>query len=337
MHVQAANGTAAQKETSLPDVPRVEPGGHNGVSQVPCPPFSGLTTDMRAPQLPALPSAPTSQPRAPLPLAKPDEMGDSSVEIEVRNLDHATVQRMQERLASASPAGTPAKPARSPSGTESHDDGAGADAIGRLALGDASPALTPQRAALNRALSQRSAQSIESTQGVAYRDRSPSPLPPSSPPTATVVPAAAAPSTPATTSARTSRTTPASSAPTSTASSVILGSTSQRGHRSQPSNESGIIDPLRDAADDARSEGTLTAATSASSMPRSNGSAAAAAASPKPAQPQPPSPATAAAAQRARDAISLARNKSTSQKLRRPPPGMTLSAAEMDASDDEYE
>ncbi|CEH18780.1 hypothetical protein CBOM_05490 [Ceraceosorus bombacis] len=40
-------------------------------------------------------------------------------------------------------------------------------------------------------------------------------------------------------------------------------------------------------------------------------------------------------AQRARDAINLGRSKS--QKLRRPPPGVMLTAADLDASDDEYE
>ena len=43
------------------------------------------------------------------------------------------------------------------------------------------------------------------------------------------------------------------------------------------------------------------------------------------------------AADQARQAVAMARTKSQSQRLRRPPPGTVLSAADLDASDDEYE
>ncbi|SNX81887.1 uncharacterized protein MEPE_00592 [Melanopsichium pennsylvanicum] len=43
------------------------------------------------------------------------------------------------------------------------------------------------------------------------------------------------------------------------------------------------------------------------------------------------------AADRARQAVAMGRTKSQSQRLRRPPPGTMLSAADLDASDDEYE
>ncbi|SPO20233.1 uncharacterized protein UTRI_00630_B [Ustilago trichophora] len=48
------------------------------------------------------------------------------------------------------------------------------------------------------------------------------------------------------------------------------------------------------------------------------------------------SPSTTAADQ-ARQAVAMGRTKSQSQRLRRPPPGTVLSAADLDASDDEYE
>uniref|UniRef100_V5ETS9 Uncharacterized protein n=2 Tax=Kalmanozyma brasiliensis (strain GHG001) TaxID=1365824 RepID=V5ETS9_KALBG len=43
------------------------------------------------------------------------------------------------------------------------------------------------------------------------------------------------------------------------------------------------------------------------------------------------------AAEKARQAVAMGRTKSQSQRLRRPPPGTMLSAADLDASDDEYE
>ena len=43
------------------------------------------------------------------------------------------------------------------------------------------------------------------------------------------------------------------------------------------------------------------------------------------------------AADQARQAVAMGRTKSQSQRLRRPPPGTVLSAADLDASDDEYE
>lgn len=46
---------------------------------------------------------------------------------------------------------------------------------------------------------------------------------------------------------------------------------------------------------------------------------------------------TATAADKARQAVAMGRTKSQSQRLRRPPPGTVLSAADLDASDDEYE
>lgn len=45
----------------------------------------------------------------------------------------------------------------------------------------------------------------------------------------------------------------------------------------------------------------------------------------------------ATAADKARQAVAMGRTKSQSQRLRRPPPGTMLSAADLDASDDEYE
>ena len=45
----------------------------------------------------------------------------------------------------------------------------------------------------------------------------------------------------------------------------------------------------------------------------------------------------ASAAEKARQAVAMGRTKSQSQRLRRPPPGTVLSAADLDASDDEYE
>lgn len=53
-----------------------------------------------------------------------------------------------------------------------------------------------------------------------------------------------------------------------------------------------------------------------------------------PAQTSSPS---ASAAEKAREAVAMGRTKSQSQRLRRPPPGTVLSAADLDASDDEYE
>ncbi|SJX60604.1 uncharacterized protein SRS1_11833 [Sporisorium reilianum f. sp. reilianum] len=47
--------------------------------------------------------------------------------------------------------------------------------------------------------------------------------------------------------------------------------------------------------------------------------------------------APASAADKARQAVAMGRTKSQSQRLRRPPPGTMLSAADLDASDDEYE
>ncbi|TKY90781.1 hypothetical protein EX895_000779 [Sporisorium graminicola] len=47
--------------------------------------------------------------------------------------------------------------------------------------------------------------------------------------------------------------------------------------------------------------------------------------------------APATAADKARQAVAVGRTKSQSQRLRRPPPGTMLSAADLDASDDEYE
>lgn len=52
--------------------------------------------------------------------------------------------------------------------------------------------------------------------------------------------------------------------------------------------------------------------------------------------PQDASP-SASAAEKARQAVAMGRTKSQSQRLRRPPPGTVLSAADLDASDDEYE
>ncbi|UTT96535.1 hypothetical protein NDA17_002556 [Ustilago hordei] len=46
---------------------------------------------------------------------------------------------------------------------------------------------------------------------------------------------------------------------------------------------------------------------------------------------------SASAAEQAKQAVSMGRTKSQSQRLRRPPPGTVLSAADLDASDDEYE
>ncbi|SPO42631.1 uncharacterized protein PSANT_00314 [Moesziomyces antarcticus] len=46
---------------------------------------------------------------------------------------------------------------------------------------------------------------------------------------------------------------------------------------------------------------------------------------------------TVSAVERARQAVAMGRTKSQSQRLRRPPPGTVLSAADLDASDDEYE
>ncbi|KAI3487966.1 hypothetical protein L1887_48049 [Cichorium endivia] len=51
--------------------------------------------------------------------------------------------------------------------------------------------------------------------------------------------------------------------------------------------------------------------------------------------PAPPTPSS--AVDRARQAVAMGRTKSQSQRLRRPPPGTVLSAADLDASDDEYE
>ncbi len=51
---------------------------------------------------------------------------------------------------------------------------------------------------------------------------------------------------------------------------------------------------------------------------------------------QTPSPSV-TAADKARQAVEMGRTKSQSQRLRRPPPGTVLSAADLDASDDEYE
>lgn len=155
-----------------------------------------------------------------------------------------------------------------------------------------------------------------------------------------------------------------SSDPVTEAASVLTGRSGAAAgrpslHRSIDSNESGVLDPARDGAN---SDGTLTASGSAATLTAStsnsalgstsyssNGSikvtvnqrAVSRGSSSPPrnggatSQASPLSPSSAVAAQRARDAISLGRNKS--QKLRRPPPGMTLSAAEMDQSDDEYE
>ena len=105
-------------------------------------------------------------------------------------------------------------------------------------------------------------------------------------------------------------------------------SASQRSHHSKSdSTESGVIDPegpldqkARNGSGSTGSDGTLTASNSTATVAASAGE---------------DSMAASGAQKKAREAIMVARSKS--QRVKRPPVGRPMTAAEMDASDDDYE
>ncbi|KAJ9476628.1 hypothetical protein PHBOTO_000283 [Pseudozyma hubeiensis] len=116
--------------------------------------------------------------------------------------------------------------------------------------------------------------------------------------------------------------------------------------------DSGRVDPLDPAAHQVRGPGLLVPrdeiaeardlgqdavrAPLAQSPPSNNASVAGVAAS-APTGSNGHSAVAVTPAEEARQAVAMGRTKSQSQRLRRPPPGTMLSAADLDASDDEYE
>lgn len=100
--------------------------------------------------------------------------------------------------------------------------------------------------------------------------------------------------------------------------------------------DSGRVDPLDPAAHEVRGPGLLVPKDEVAEAQELKALPSLALS-----QSPPPSAAgsngSATAAEKARQAVTMGRTKSQSQRLRRPPPGTVLSAADLDASDDEYE